>query len=539
MLQEDSEEANKHLLTRISTQLESFSLTPSFANATLLGSLPPPFAPSRAALCINVLWFLSLIFSLSAAFFGIRVRQWLREYMQWCAALAHPRENVHLRQIRFTDFQKWRVFGSISIIPGLLELALVLFVSGIVVFLWTLDPTVAIVITAAVSVFLTVASTITVLPAFLKRCPYKSPTAWAFVLLFRPAVNAVDLIGELWTTYNGYRYSTETPPNSHYKPRTTLREAWHDTIHIYKHTRYSRTWRERDFEGGYAQAPRALVGSMLGVVSNYLGTMAFGYKLLQHEIMARKNKPSLLFGISEVAWLSQALGWVRQSCQDSRVLQHVRRCSKSAHTPLTLDGITRDSSYVLFSYLIPHLADLYAMVPIPVSAKEQWHTASTKDATGARGLSHEVRRIFEKREITNGTAKFPLAPSIMLVTTCERLYWQDKATVSVSYIHVEDLRRAIIAVIRDNIEANCEGLPANYVLDLVAALTRARPLVKDCRDVAIECYNLCQDNSEALLRGLQHRGIKAALFQLTYDDGFLEIEFEFDEQGRLISEPYP
>lgn len=126
MLQEDNEQTNKHLLARISTQLESFSLTPGFANATRLGALPPSFTPSRAALWINALWFLSLIFSLSAAFFGIRVRQWLREYMQWCAALAHPRENVHLRQIRFIDFQRWRVFGSISVI---LKLALVLFVS--------------------------------------------------------------------------------------------------------------------------------------------------------------------------------------------------------------------------------------------------------------------------------------------------------------------------------------------------------------------------------------------------------------------------
>lgn len=192
MLQVDDSEMNNKLLTRISTQLEAFPSSFNLANSTSVPPLPSDvFTASRAAVWINSLWFLSLIFSLSAAFFGIRVRQWLREYMQWNAALAHPRENVYVRQVRFEALETWKVLGSISLIPGLLELALVFFVSGIVIFLWTLNHTVAIVVTIATSVFLTIASITTILPAFLKRCPYKSPTAWACVLLCGVVSNTI------------------------------------------------------------------------------------------------------------------------------------------------------------------------------------------------------------------------------------------------------------------------------------------------------------------------------------------------------------
>lgn len=73
------------VLRRISVQLESFTLSPGLANSS--SSAPPlpslDFVADSATRWINTLWFLSLVFSLASALFGIMVKQWIREYMQW------------------------------------------------------------------------------------------------------------------------------------------------------------------------------------------------------------------------------------------------------------------------------------------------------------------------------------------------------------------------------------------------------------------------------------------------------------------------
>ncbi len=72
--------------------------------------------------------------------------------------------------------------AGISAIPTLLELAVVLFFTGLVVLVWTLDRVVAVVITTAVSFVILIL--VTVLPAVYCRCPYKLPTGWACVIIF-------------------------------------------------------------------------------------------------------------------------------------------------------------------------------------------------------------------------------------------------------------------------------------------------------------------------------------------------------------------
>ena len=139
------------------------------------------FSPTASARWINGLFFYSLVLSLAAALFGILAKQWIREYLKWNTAIGDPRENVLVRQIRFEAWRDWNVEGVLWSIPFLLELAMIFFLVGIVILLWTLDSVVAIAVTALVAVFLAGFSAFTVLPIFSKRCPYKSPTAWVLL----------------------------------------------------------------------------------------------------------------------------------------------------------------------------------------------------------------------------------------------------------------------------------------------------------------------------------------------------------------------
>ncbi|KIP10744.1 hypothetical protein PHLGIDRAFT_64885, partial [Phlebiopsis gigantea 11061_1 CR5-6] len=163
MLQPDNMTTTNQLLALgFSSQLIDI---PQAFQATLNSARSPvPFSPPITARWINGLFYVSLVLSLAAALFGIIAKQWLREYLQWNSPLSSPRENVLVRQIRFEAFNTWNVVSTISAIPALLELSVILFLVGIVILLWTLDNIVASCVTFIVIVFLGVVSAFTILP---------------------------------------------------------------------------------------------------------------------------------------------------------------------------------------------------------------------------------------------------------------------------------------------------------------------------------------------------------------------------------------
>ncbi|KIP06677.1 hypothetical protein PHLGIDRAFT_51052, partial [Phlebiopsis gigantea 11061_1 CR5-6] len=116
---------------------------PPVIASTIASLLAPQSAAPTSARWLNALFFLSLVLSLAAALLGILAKQWIREYLKWDSALAAPRENVMVRQIRFEAWEEWRVEAILWSIPVFLEIAMVLFLAGIAVLLWTLDDIVA------------------------------------------------------------------------------------------------------------------------------------------------------------------------------------------------------------------------------------------------------------------------------------------------------------------------------------------------------------------------------------------------------------
>ena len=95
------------------------------------------FRPAKAApssVWFNSLWFLSLILSSAAALFGMLGKQWLKEYMKWTTMSQPPEIKICLRQVRYDAFGDWYMPVIIAFIPGLLEIALILFLVGADIF---------------------------------------------------------------------------------------------------------------------------------------------------------------------------------------------------------------------------------------------------------------------------------------------------------------------------------------------------------------------------------------------------------------------
>ncbi|KAK7030308.1 hypothetical protein VNI00_014230 [Paramarasmius palmivorus] len=195
-LQEDPEDATVVILTQIFHQLNASSIPK-----------PEPFTPDASSIRINCFWFLSLIFSLTSALFGLLCKQWLREH-QRDVPTRTVAENLALRQLRRDSFEKWGVASFLSALPILLEIALVFFFIGVLDLLWTLHPVVFGICLAAISLSIGLYFLTTILPtitiprdqaqfistweselknwhhdfgqlAYQFICPYKSPQAWA------------------------------------------------------------------------------------------------------------------------------------------------------------------------------------------------------------------------------------------------------------------------------------------------------------------------------------------------------------------------
>lgn len=197
----DATVTNQLLAYAISTRSGGSPIPPAI-NSTI-STLLSPSSTTLSARWINALFFVSLVLSLAAAFFGILAKQWLREYLQWKSPLASPRENVLIRELSYEAWEAWNIATTIFCIPAFLELAMVLFLGGLVIFLWTLDSTVAIVITVFVGLFLVSAVGFTVLPIFVQRCPYKSPTAWGLTVAWAAVVTLHRFIP---TVYKALRW---------------------------------------------------------------------------------------------------------------------------------------------------------------------------------------------------------------------------------------------------------------------------------------------------------------------------------------------
>ncbi|KAK1219621.1 hypothetical protein PQX77_017668 [Marasmius sp. AFHP31] len=197
-LQEAPEDTTVALLKQISQQMNGTSVRE-----------PDTFSVSSSDVAINVLWFLSLIIALVDALFALLCKQWLREHRRHTHTRT-PSEALALRWLRNQSLEKWRVPAILASLPMLLELALFLFLAGLLELLRMRHPvpfSIATAVVAFASVFYfgtTIipaidiirqvrqvtesrdkrysfdlpSSFIMTLPPMEYICPYKSPQAW-------------------------------------------------------------------------------------------------------------------------------------------------------------------------------------------------------------------------------------------------------------------------------------------------------------------------------------------------------------------------
>ncbi|KAI1782980.1 hypothetical protein LXA43DRAFT_1136078 [Ganoderma leucocontextum] len=201
-------------LQQISAQLNSFTVNTPFVNATQQARPldDMPFKAPPSVVWINALWFSSLVCSLAAASIALMVKQWLDQLRVGLSGTS--RDSARLRRYRLNGILKWQVGSIIVVLPILLQLALLLFLAGLVILLWTLHSTVATVTSTLVGALVLFSFTVTVLPAFQWDCAYQSPQALFVHELFRFQWNyvRVSFFSLLNTVFPVWRLPVPRPP---------------------------------------------------------------------------------------------------------------------------------------------------------------------------------------------------------------------------------------------------------------------------------------------------------------------------------------
>jgi len=120
---------NVALLVRISEQI--YSIDPR-ASLPLTPQPPlPAFKPPASDVRVNTFWFMSLVFSLSAALLAILVQQSVRDYMHVFQQYSDPLKSARVRQYLHDGCEGWYMPAVAETIRGLLHVSLFLFFLGL------------------------------------------------------------------------------------------------------------------------------------------------------------------------------------------------------------------------------------------------------------------------------------------------------------------------------------------------------------------------------------------------------------------------
>jgi hypothetical protein len=184
---------------------------------------------ANAVVCINTFWFASLTISLASVVVSILCKQWLYEYQRYENLTGE--QSFLIRDLRYKGLRGWRVPMIISTLPLLLQAALVLFLLGLLVLLWSLNNAVASIVTVIVGLILVFLIGTSLLPSlqylfpmFETQCAYKSSQSWLLFLasvawlpddswvgidLWEATHLNLDKLPSLWQFYESFSSSVD------------------------------------------------------------------------------------------------------------------------------------------------------------------------------------------------------------------------------------------------------------------------------------------------------------------------------------------
>ena len=104
-------------------------------NSTLEPYVPADFSPPDHIVIVNALFYASLGVMILAAFAAMLIKSWVREFDRGLRAMSIPEQRAKTREFRYLGMERWRLTKMVETLPSLIQISLLLFAIGLIIFL--------------------------------------------------------------------------------------------------------------------------------------------------------------------------------------------------------------------------------------------------------------------------------------------------------------------------------------------------------------------------------------------------------------------
>jgi len=159
--------------------------TQMMRNSSLGPYVPADFSPPEYIVVVNGLFYASLGVMILAAFIAMLIKSWVREFDRGLRAMSLPEQRAKTREFRYLGMERWKLPTMVAVLPLLIQLSLVLFSIGLVVFLFHISKpsfSITMVIFGVGVLYYAITTSISV---FVSSSPFHSPLSRALGAAYR------------------------------------------------------------------------------------------------------------------------------------------------------------------------------------------------------------------------------------------------------------------------------------------------------------------------------------------------------------------
>jgi hypothetical protein len=144
-----------------------------------LGDGPSP-PPAASIVCVNIMWLISFVLGITSTLFATLALPWVRRFTQLHRNPNTSRDRTHTRLFWCCGTLRYDIRRAVSMIVISLHVSLFLFLVGLVVFYFTINKLVAIILSMVVGLFGMIYLIMTILACVNRDWPYPTPMSGAW-----------------------------------------------------------------------------------------------------------------------------------------------------------------------------------------------------------------------------------------------------------------------------------------------------------------------------------------------------------------------